>query len=91
MPDGLTIVPNGTGLLVKADITNAVKGWWYSLYTSASLAADGFAVASKAADADVVTAYAEADGALSLSLTVPAGGTQAFYKIVVTSEAPVAP
>ena len=91
VPDGLTILATGTGFQVKADITNAVKGWWYSLYMSTSLASDSFDVATPGAGTDVVTAYADADGALSLSLTVPSGAPQAFYKIVVTSDAPVAP
>ena len=87
-PDGqsapLTICPNGDGTItVKADIGNAVKGWWYVIKTSGEVT--GTYVK---ADGDECAKLAEADGTISLSTTFTPTDEKRFYKVTVEGDKP---
>lgn len=80
----IVIVRNDDGetYTVKSDLSNAAKGFWYSIQASADL---------KGTYAPVKSAQATADGAFTVSkddVDPGTDGTQTFYKLVVTESQP---
>ena len=87
----LTILPAEDGkLLVKAEIANGVKGFWYSLFTADELTGPWDAVTSGYETGIPVkqAALKESTGAFTLSIVVDPAETKRFYKLVVTEKNP---
>ena len=92
-PDGgspLTIYPNADGTLtVKAEIGNAVKGWWYVLRTAETVS--GEYVPLTAGTEDVCAKKADEKdeaGTLVLQSTFTPTEEKRFYKVSVEEEEP---
>ena len=89
----ITIVPAEEGkLLVKAEIANGVKGFWYSLFTADELTGPWDVVTSGYESGTPVkqAALKESTGSFSLSILVDPTETKRFYKLVVTEKNPSA-
>jgi len=93
-PDGgspLTIYPNADGTLtVKAEIGNAVKGWWYVLRTAETVSGEYVPAEAVAANDVCVKQADEADeaGTLVLQSTFTPTEEKRFYKVSVEEEEP---
>ena len=93
-PDGgspLTIYSNADGTLtVKAEIGNAVKGWWYVLRTAETVSGEYEPVTAVAAEDVCVKQADESDeaGTLLLQSTFSPNDEKRFYKVTVEEEAP---
>ena len=93
-PDGgspLTIYPNADGTLtVKAEIGNAVKGWWYVLRTAEAVSGQYVPLEAEAAE-DVCKKKADENdeaGTLVLQATFTPTEEKRFYKVSVEEEEP---
>ena len=93
-PDGgspLTIYPNADGTLtVKAEIGNAVKGWWYVLRTAETVSGEYVPLSAEAAG-DVCKKKADEEdeeGTLVLQSTFTPTEEKRFYKVSVEEEEP---
>ena len=89
----LTIESAGDGkLTVKAEIANAVRGFWYSLFAADSPAGPWAVVRSDYESGTPVkqAAFKEASGAFTLAITIEPAASKRFFKLVVTEKDPSA-
>jgi len=87
----LTIIPNSDGTVtVKADISNGVRGFWYSLYTSDELVGPWGAVWSGYEEGTPIrqATSKNSSGVITLSIVVRPEEAKRFYKLVVSEKQP---
>ena len=89
----ITITSNGDGTVtVSSTISNAAKGFWYSLFAAEELGGPWAVVASGEYDSGVPSLQATMDGTLGvdgdLSIVVSPTDAKRFYRLRVTEKKP---